>query len=140
MRSRTDEYKERAREHAKAMRAADPALHRLRVKASRDKALAQDPNFYKKKDLVRLYGVTFEWYKATLLKQKNVCAICAKPAEQNTTRRGKVMNLSVDHCHRTGVVRGLLCNNCNRAIGMLDHNRETLKAAQSYLAMYEGLT
>jgi hypothetical protein len=41
--------------------------------------------------------------------------------------------LHVDHCHKSGKVRGLLCNNCNRGIGMLNDNVEKLKAAILYL-------
>ena len=118
----------------------DPVLNRQRVKASRVKAIANDPDFYKKKDLVRFYGVSFEWYQETLEKQNHACAVCYKPADQNTTRNGKPLSLSVDHCHETGAVRGLLCNNCNRAIGMLEDNIDVLQSAQNYLIKHKGLT
>jgi hypothetical protein len=139
MRVRTDSHKEWAREHARAKRSENPELHRQRVKASRAKAISSDPNFYKKKDLARFYGVTFEWYQETLVKQNYSCAICKKHQDQNTTRQGKPLALAVDHCHSTGVVRGLLCNNCNREIGMLQHDIAIIQAAQAYLNNQAGL-
>lgn len=121
-------------------RAENPELHRARVKASRLKALASDPDHYKKADLSRFYGVTLDWYNQTLEKQAYACAICGKHESQNTKRNGKPLKLSVDHCHFTGRVRGLLCNNCNRAIGMLEHSVSTLNAAIDYLIQHRRLT
>jgi hypothetical protein len=46
-------------------------------------------------------------------------------------------NFVVDHCHATGKVRGLLCHNCNRALGLMQDNIENIKRAADYL---EGAT
>jgi hypothetical protein len=62
-----------------------------------------------------------------LSKQGDVCAICAT---DKPTRVGWV----VDHCHSTGRVRGILCGNCNTALGMVKDNPETLLAAVTYLS------
>lgn len=140
MRVRTEEYKAFAKQHARKSRSENPALHRARVKASRLKAIAADPDHYKKADLKRFYGVTLDWYKQTLEGQGFCCAICRKHESKNTQRNGKVLNLSVDHCHSTGRVRGLLCNNCNRAIGLLDHSVDVLDSAIDYLKKHGGLT
>lgn len=137
MRQRTDAYRKWAREHAAKVREVDPAKHRAQVKKSRIKRLSEDPTFYKRNDLKKLYGVTLEWYESVKAAQKHACAICGKPETENTVRLGKPLALSVDHCHDTGKVRGLLCNNCNRAIGMLEHSIETLNSAIAYLAAYE---
>lgn len=59
--------------------------------------------------------------------QKGVCAICASP------ENGRYKHLSVDHNHETGIIRGLLCNNCNRGIGLLRDNAELLRKAASYV-------
>lgn len=72
------------------------------------------------------YGITIEQYDAMCAKQNGVCAICKHPP------RGKMQRLSVDHCHKTGTVRGLLCITCNRTVGYLD-NPEWLSQAQTYL-------
>lgn len=62
------------------------------------------------------YGLTPEEYDALLTKQNGLCAICQRPPGKNVRAHwgGK---LCVDHCHDTGKVRGLLCNDCNLAVG-----------------------
>lgn len=62
--------------------------------------------------------------------QGGVCALCQTP--DRTGRHGK---LSVDHCHETGRVRGLLCTACNSALGLLG---DTPKAMERVLAYLEG--
>lgn len=71
------------------------------------------------------YGLTLDEYDALL--NGAVCAIC-RTASCSTGKR-----LAVDHCHVTGKVRGVLCNNCNRAIGLLGDNPDALLAAAAYL-------
>lgn len=68
-------------------------------------------------------------HKATLLDRQNgCCAICGYRFEQ------KVGDMKVDHDHDTGAVRGLLCDKCNRGIGMLQDNPEFLCNAAEYLS------
>lgn len=63
--------------------------------------------------------------------QEGLCAICHQP---ETVKYGdRVKDLAVDHDHETGEVRGLLCNNCNRALGMFGDSAERLLAAARYL-------
>ena len=95
---------------------------------------AANPDYFKDKDLKKLYGVTLDWYKEQYAKQGGVCAICSKP--ETTVIHGKQVSLAVDHCHDTGKVRGLLCVPCNRGIGMLKHNRDLLQKAIAYLETY----
>ena len=140
MRIRTPEYKEWVKEYNKKYREANPEVHRERVRISRKRAIAKDPDHYKKQDLKRAYGITLDWYNETLKNQNYCCAICFKHESQNTTRNGKPLKLSVDHCHDTGTIRGILCNNCNRAIGMLNHNPTILTSAIQYLSQVRGLT
>ena len=82
-------------------------------------------------NLKRAYGITLEQYEDMLAEQEGLCAICRKP-ELGRTQYG-VKNLAVDHCHKTGKVRGLLCQKCNRAIGQLHDDVESLKRAIEYI-------
>ena len=77
----------------------------------------------------RLYGITLDDYNRMLKIQNNRCAICNGTATGN--RRWK--NLSVDHCHATGKVRGLLCHDCNTGIGKMKDDVEILDKAIAYL-------
>lgn len=63
--------------------------------------------------------------------QNNVCAICKKE------ELGK--DLAVDHCHKTQKVRGLLCENCNRAIGLFKDDPVVCRAASDYLELSRKL-
>jgi hypothetical protein len=62
--------------------------------------------------------------------QKGLCAICQKPPSGNTAVNGR---MCVDHDHKTGKVRKLLCFNCNTAIGKLNDDPELFKRAINYL-------
>jgi len=84
---------------------------------------------YNLRRIEREFGISREQYIEIENKQKGLCAICG---EQETGNRNK--NLSVDHCHKTNKVRGLLCTNCNRAIGLLKDNVTILKKAIKYLS------
>jgi hypothetical protein len=80
------------------------------------------------------YGLTPERYDAILASQDGVCAVCRQP-ERTVDPRSKrpYVRLSVDHCHTTGRVRGLLCHRCNRAIGLLGDSVDLLRQAIDYL-------
>jgi len=75
-----------------------------------------------------LYGVSREQFEDMLRKQEGVCAICHKPC--NSKRR-----LSIDHCHATGRIRGLLCINCNHGLGHFKDSVELLTNARDYLSV-----
>jgi hypothetical protein len=82
----------------------------------------------RERHLKRKYGVSLADYNSMLDGQNNGCAICDKPASDE-----KHGVLHVDHCHKTGKVRGLLCNNCNQVLGRAHDNPETLCRAATYL-------
>lgn len=86
----------------------------------------------RKDRLLRRFGLTLEDYDILLMAQGGVCAICGKP---ETT---KSKNLSVDHCHTTKKVRGLLCDGCNKGIGCLKDSIPNLSAAIEYLKRSDG--
>lgn len=72
------------------------------------------------------YGITREDYDGMLSSQNYVCAICSKPDNIGWC-------LSVDHDHKTGKVRGLLCNSCNHGLGHFRDSPEILIKAANYL-------
>jgi hypothetical protein len=76
------------------------------------------------------FRIAPEHYAAILDVQGSRCAICQGEHKSN----GKRDSLAVDHCHRTGIVRGLLCHRCNTAIGLFKDDAESLLAAATYLA------
>lgn len=78
------------------------------------------------------YGITIEQYNSLFENQKGACAICGKHQTQEFRR------LTVDHCHATGVIRGLLCSVCNRALGLFRDNPELLNKAVEYLRVAHG--
>ncbi len=86
----------------------------------------------KGKYLQRTYGITLNEYAAMLADQQGVCAICHKEETQRHSS-GKVRDLSVDHDHTTGAVRGLLCNRCNTGIGFLQDDVDISTRAVAYL-------
>lgn len=75
---------------------------------------------------LKKYGISVEQYDEMLARQDSVCAGCRKPCQ--TFGR-----LCVDHCHKTNVVRGLLCSVCNLAIGGLKEDPSTLRRLADYL-------
>ncbi|EEH7943830.1 hypothetical protein G3O90_004542 [Salmonella enterica] len=77
------------------------------------------------------YGLDSEGYHKLSEKQNHVCAICGNA--ETATYRGKVKKLAVDHCHQKGAIRGLLCADCNRGIGLFKDNPELLFSAAAYL-------
>lgn len=94
----------------------------------RKKELSKQYKHIKKdKDLQTTYGIDLETYNAMLATQGNCCKICGTHREQ--LKRA----LCVDHCHTTGTVRGLLCDTCNRSLGLLKDSVKILERAIKYL-------
>jgi len=84
--------------------------------------------------LKRDFGLEIEVYNALVEKQGNLCAVCNKPEE--VRQNGHIKSLAVDHNHTTGKIRGLLCNNCNRTLGLLGDSQDILKKMIDYLAKH----
>lgn len=82
------------------------------------------------KEYQRKYGITLAHYDEMLKAQQGVCAICATSCDTG-------MNLAVDHCHNTKKVRGLLCKNCNTAIGLLKEDTDTMNKAINYIKFHK---
>lgn len=78
-----------------------------------------------------LYGVTLEQHASLLEMQNSRCGICKTSAPSG---KGK---WHVDHCHSSGIVRGLLCHHCNVGLGYFKDSPEALKAAAEYLEKHQ---
>lgn len=73
---------------------------------------------------MRRYGVSPEDFQRMILVQKNTCGICKETFSKTP---------HVDHCHKTGEIRGLLCSGCNLALGGFKDSPKRLKSALEYL-------
>lgn len=107
-----------------ASRHKDPASHRRSSKAWRD----ANPERQADNNARWRYGVEHGTYAKMLTAQNGVCAICGTDSPGKGLKR-----FHIDHCHGTGVVRGLLCSPCNTGIGQLQHNVLILERAIDYL-------
>lgn len=85
------------------------------------------------RNLKHKYGISLEDYLKMYQDQQGRCACCGVEENQALYGANKSLNFAVDHCHSTNKVRGLLCNQCNRAIGMLGDTPEALLKAYEYL-------
>ena len=101
------------REHPEVKKKSDKAYY------SRNKDAVWERNLRLK------YGFDVARYQAMVLQQRGVCAICGAPPQRR--------RLDVDHDHKTKVVRGLLCEQCNRGIGKLQDSPEIIGRAIRYL-------
>lgn len=114
-RKHDDEYRRKQREKAAAW-----------YRNNRDYVRARNRELM----LLRTYGITAAEYHERLKSQGGACAICR-------SHPGDGVNLAVDHCHESGLVRGLLCDGCNFAIGRLGDTSHGVQRALSYLSAFE---
>lgn len=116
--------KERLKEYDRKRYLNDPIVRGGKHKARKK----PNPEKTRNARYLRVYGITVEQYNHLLEAQNNRCAGCNKHKDDFKVK------LAVDHCHKSGKVRGLLCDLCNRALGMLKDDPETLKRLIDYLA------
>ena len=88
----------------------------------------QNADYYREWHLQNKYGISHSDYLVFLDEQNNCCKICGIHEKHCEYSR-----LAVDHDHKTGVIRGLLCKKCNKAIGLLQDNADFCRAAAEYL-------
>lgn len=99
----------------------------------------KNPSKYRGYELKRKFNLTTKNYDNLFKKQKGLCVICG--LLEVTKRKGRKLKLSVDHNHNTRKVRGLLCNKCNRALGLLDVDKLgilNLQKAMEYLKKHDN--
>lgn len=104
------------------------ACFKERCRAHRQKHPGRWKVYELRASLRRRYGITLPGYHRLVAAQQGACAICGTEKASARTAR-----LHVDHDHATGVVRGLLCGNCNNGLGRFAHSIERLEQAAAYL-------
>jgi len=90
----------------------------------------KNPLVKRNASLIKQYGITLEQFEKMKQDQQHKCAIC-----ENTFKNS--VDTCVDHDHETKKVRALLCNHCNRAIGLFKESTKSIKAALNYLKKYK---
>jgi hypothetical protein len=122
------EYRERKLAENRAYRAEN----REELNAQWYEKWMTDADFREGRRARRLmkYGLTPADFDRMALEQKGLCAICKRKPQRW---------LCVDHCHATHKVRGLLCDNCNTALGLLDDNSEWMREAADYVDRGRGI-
>lgn len=123
---------QRCNECGRLKRLTDFYTNQRRVDGKRTKC--KECNLVQARDnmLSKKYRLTQESYDERLKLQNYKCAICDLHYLRNI-KNNKVIALAVDHDHETGKVRGLLCNNCNRGIGLLGDTVSSMERALQYL-------
>lgn len=105
-------------------------------KAAAAKAAWRDKNREKIKELGALrrfkkLGITKEKYEELLKQQDGKCAICDREYPETSWR--------IDHCHKSGKVRAILCHGCNVALGFLGEDIETMKRMIRYVVHFHKI-
>lgn len=108
-------------------RAKDPLAYNARARNRRARRLAHYREVERARQMRNRYGLSKDQYMQLLADQCWSCAIC------NST-----VPLLVDHNHRTGQVRGLLCRTCNSALGMLRDEAVLASKAADYLKRFDA--
>lgn len=125
--------KQRYHSNLEVRKQAKKAQDKYRLE-NKDKVLALNKEWYEKNPRKRKeyfirfkFNLSLEEYDAILLSQNGLCAIC-RETEKTANR-----SLAIDHCHKTGTIRGLLCGNCNQGIGKFKDDTSLLENAILYL-------
>jgi hypothetical protein len=115
-----------SRQSARRYREANPELVREQYNKWREANLEQVRTYEKRRHFKRCYGITVEQRDAMIAAQDNKCAACR--SDDPGHKRGWV----VDHCHKAGDVRAVLCHPCNVSLGMMKEDAARLRALADY--------
>jgi hypothetical protein len=125
--NKTTEQKKQYLANRRKRYASDPE-YRKKILEEVKQYHKKNPLAKKKQSLKNLYGLSLEKFDELLAKQNNSCAICG--IKNNGDKK---LFPFVDHCHTTNKIRGLLCINCNQALGKFKDDIQFLKNAIKYL-------
>ncbi|QTO46322.1 endonuclease VII domain-containing protein [Burkholderia latens] len=109
--------------------------HHARKWAHRMKA---NPGWERERTLKRRWGMTRAQLQEMSDAQGNVCAICKQPETAVHGATQQIKHLAIDHCHKTGKIRELLCWRCNGTIGKVEDSIELLQAMVDYLKKHSS--
>src|SRR3990167_8387990 len=84
------------------------------------------------REIIRMAGLSREKYDQMFIDQKHLCKICGQPETRKGRMLGTVARLVVDHCHETGLIRGLLCAKCNLMLSYGNDNPDILAIGSMY--------
>ena len=87
-------------------------------------------------ELKKRFGINLQQFMEMHDKQDGKCAICGNPETDVVSKTGQVRDLAVDHNHKTGQIRALLCRGCNQGLGNFQEDLSRLEAAVSYLKRF----
>jgi len=82
------------------------------------------------------FGITQKDYDKMFARQNGKCAICKQP--ETIKRKGILIRLAVDHDHKTGKVRELVCGKCNKALGFLDEDENRCRLMIAYIRKHKN--
>lgn len=95
---------------------------------------------YMRSRLKKHYGMTLANFNEMLAAQDGKCLICQSvldvPSPTNRVRHGK--SAVIDHDHKSEQVRAILCNNCNRALGLFNHDSKVMRNAIVYMDIFNA--
>lgn len=117
---------------ARASRAANPERHREYMRNNRRKNPDKQAAYIRKHRYKKLFQITIEEYNAMEIVQGGRCGICRRDKPGG---RGR---WHIDHCHRTGRVRKLLCTHCNTGLGRFYDDPDLLQRAIDYLNLFQA--
>jgi hypothetical protein len=126
---RRPDVREKQNAAVRADRAVNPDKYRVKDRARYERR--RDGLAIKHR--ARRYGLTDEQYHEMLVAQGGKCAITGWEETAIDANSGKTKSLSVDHCHKTGMVRGLLHGGINRAIGYFKEDTTLMRKAIEYI-------
>ncbi len=117
------DFRKNKREYHRAWSAKNRAASRARANQWR----LNNPEKVREKGYMSKYGITLADFDNLRISQRFCCKICSAHETQFDS------HLHVDHCHKTGKVRGLLCGPCNKALGLFKDNITSIHNAAEYL-------
>ncbi len=109
------------------------AYYAEKLKKNNKEYYSKNREFYRNQRFVRQFGISLDEYNELLRKQNNVCSICQCKEIRIDKRTNRISELAVDHDHKTGRIRGLLCYKCNSVLGYANDDIQILKSATNYL-------